>query len=224
MVRWLKFFVSKPDLAWNNDEDQNLARFLKRAATPESMAGTIIHRMIALGLRQLVRCGEYPFLADTKLGFRKSVGLRIYSAYDLALKYDGLTYLIDWKTGIKSGGALLSARRQLAVYGMWAMSRGVQLEKIRVQAFWLQDDEPWEPVLLDSEDVRCAVDQIEEQDAAERAATKPIVNFDGEIVRYGADREAFPTRPEPRRCSWCPYQAICSDARVRLTELSPAGT
>lgn len=42
------------------DEKQNIARFLRRAVSVESLAGTIVHRHIALGLRQLLRRRSYP--------------------------------------------------------------------------------------------------------------------------------------------------------------------
>lgn len=61
-------------------------------------------------------------------------------------------------------------RRQLAVYGLWAASRGVPIGNVRVQAVWLQDDPAWAPEMLELEDVKNVVSLIEEQDAFERSA------------------------------------------------------
>jgi len=293
------------------DPDQNLARFLRRAVTPERLAGTIIHDMVVLGLRTLVRRQTYPlglaangiakydeairdslriakivkkgtrppdegvclfhhlygvedvagesrgreiveccltafetssaleflkttnfdrweriltdtdnipsFIATADLGFEGAAGLRVYAAYDLAFRHGDDFILIDWKTGSKSGRSLLAARRQLAVYGLWAMSRGIPLDRIKVQVYWLQDGEQWDPQPLNAEDVANALRQIEEHDTVEREATTPIPDRNGEIVKYEADRDAFPAQPDVVKCGWCPYRAICDEGRAALS-------
>jgi hypothetical protein len=290
------------------DEHQNLARFLRRAATADSLAGTIVHRNVVLGLRQLVRRGHYPtglhedglreyaeavaesrcvaravlsgkrppdegtalfhhlygaedheseesgrkvverslrafegsralaflrltnfdrweriltstdevpsFIASEQLGFRSAIGLRVYAAYDLAIKWGDDLVIVDWKTGKKTPRAEWSARRQLAVYGMWAMANRWPIERVRLVAFWMQEDEPWEPTALEEADVLPVVETIETHDAAERAATRAVADKNGEIMRYEADREAFPAMPEAKRCGYCPYRSICADGRA----------
>lgn len=298
------------------DENQNLARFLKRAATPESVAGTIVHRRIALGLRQLVKHGTYPtgmdkdgaaqydeilriskhiaervrdgkcppddgtcffhhlygaedpvaeqrgrdtivksltmfetstamhflkttnfnrwkrilndsddvpsFYASAELGFESAHGLRVYAAYDLAFLHDGEFHIIDWKTGSKSGRSISASRRQLATYGLWALSQHHPFGKIRVQAFYLQDGEPWDPTPLGADDVKSVIRQIEDQDAAEREATSSVVNRDGEIIRYEADYNAFPPKPDLVGCGWCPYRVLCPEGRETVSGPIPA--
>jgi len=61
------------------------------------------------------------FIASEILGFRQSIGLRIYAPYDLALWTDGLFVIVDWKTGKKPDIAQTQVRRQLAriACGLW---------------------------------------------------------------------------------------------------------
>lgn len=298
------------------DEYQNRARFLRRAATVESLAGTIVHRHIAIGLRQLVKRGRYPmglelqgareyqdalveskriasivrakkrppdegtclfhhlygaedefadskgleivqeclrnfetssmleflkttnfdrweiiltnsddipsFDATTELGFTRAAGLRIYAAYDLALKIGDEFHVIDWKAGVRSMRSLSAVRRQLAVYGLWAMSTGVPAEHVRVQACWLQDDPGWAPQELDREDIDRVIAAVEELDDVERSITTPVADKNGVIVRYNADREAFKPRPEARTCGWCPYRSICAEGMAATNALALA--
>jgi hypothetical protein len=291
------------------DEDQNLARFLRRASTVDSLAGTIVHRQIAIGLRQLVKRGVYPeglavhgtreyeeglqesvriasvvrsgkrppdqgvclfhhlygaedttaegrgretiraclegfetstflrflkktnfdrwetiltnstdvpsFIATEALGFTSAAGLRVYAAYDLALRIGDEFHLIDWKTGTRTPRAMAAAKRQLAIYGLWAAAtQGVAIRDVRAQAVWLQDAPQWAPETLDQDVLNNVVALIEEQDVFERESTKPIADKNGEVVRYEAGREAFPTRPHLVGCSWCPYRSICAEGRA----------
>ena len=294
------------------DEEQNVARFLRRAASPDSLAGTIVHRQVVIGLRQLVRKGTYPqglhedglreyaeallesqriaatvhsgkrppdegtalfhhlygaedaeaeekgrkvverslrafeesralaflrltntdrweriitntddipsFVASEALGFRDALGLRVYANYDLALRWGDDLVLVDWKTGRKSPRGEWSARRQLAVYGMWAMANGWPIERVRLVAYWLHEDETWEPTALEMADVLPVVETIETHDAAERAATRPVADKNGEVLKYEADREAFLPTPEPKRCGYCPYRSICAEGRAAVTD------
>ena len=294
------------------DEQQNLARFLRRLASPQSLAGTIVHRQLVLGLRQLARRGSYPaglhadglreydesldvsrriaeivrsgkrppdagtalshhvhgaedpeaerkgrdtvvrslaafesskalaflrltnfdrwervttdtddipsFEASAALGFSGAVGLRVYANYDLAIKWGQDMVIVDWKTGARTARGEHAARKQLAVYGMWALSRDWRVDRVRLLAYWLQEDDAWEPTPLEEADVAPIVEMIEAHDAAERAAIRPVADKNGEIVRYEADREAFLPSPEAKRCGYCPYRSICAEGRAAVED------
>ena len=294
----------------HGDEMGNRARVLRQTTGTESVAGTIVHDMVTLGLRQLIRRKGYPeglhvqgldryeaalvlsrrlgaaaragkrpgdgailrhhlygaedldaeekgrvtverclrafegskalsFLTSTKfdrweriltdtddvpsfhatpeLGFTAASGLRIYAKYDLALHCGDDLYVVDWKTGRRTPRAEDAVRRQLAVYGLWAMAEHERpIERVRLVACWLEEECAWHPVALDRADVELAIRTIEAHDAMERAATTPVANDKGEVVRYDAEREAFPPTPEARRCGWCAYRAICPEGRLAL--------
>ena len=72
------------------------------------------------------------------------------------------------------------------------------------------------PRLKVSRFVLGASQSMNEQDAIERAATSPISDKHGVIVRYEMEQEAFPLRPEIRKCGWCPYRSICSASKEFL--------
>jgi CRISPR/Cas system-associated exonuclease Cas4 (RecB family) len=296
------------------DAKQNIARFLKRAVTPESLAGTIVHRHLAVGLRQLVRKKSYPqglevsglaeyevalkeshrlaewvrsgkrpldegsvllhhlygkdgaeaeekgrkivkncltafesssaleflkqtnydrwnpiltttddvpsFVATADLGFKTAVGLRIYGAYDLAIGYKSDLVVVDWKCGAKTYHSEQRARRQLTVYALWAMAGKRSLDQIKVVAYWPESSEAVTLSTVSVEEIASVIETIEADDEFEREATRPIVSTDGEIVRYEADRDSFPARPDPVRCGWCPYRSICTERASSQPEVA----
>ncbi len=298
-----------------NDEEQDQARFLRRLASPQSLAGTIVHRQMTLGLRQFVRKGTYPrglhldglreydaalaesrriagivrsgrrppdggtalshhvygaedpeaerkgrdtvvcslaafesstalaflrttnfdrwegittdsddvpsFVATADLGFSGAAGLRVYANHDLALRWGDDFVIVDWKTGARTPRGEHAARRQLAVYGLWAMANGWRIDRVRLLAYWLQEDDAWEPTALDERDVKSVVDTIEAHDAMERAGTSPIADKNGAVVKYEADREAFPAAPEPRKCGFCAYRTICAEGKTAVAQSTP---
>ncbi len=169
--------------------------------------------------RVLTNTDNIPsFDAGWDLGFDSAGGLRIYAAYDLALTDEGDYILIDWKTGSKSGKSILSSRRQLAAYGLWAMSNGKSIEQIKVQAYYLNEGEAWDPQPLNAADVANAIVQIEEHDTVERSATTPIPDRFGSIVKYEADRNDFPAQPDVVKCRFCAYRSICAAGREVFEE------
>ncbi|HEY0866712.1 MAG TPA: PD-(D/E)XK nuclease family protein [Fimbriimonas sp.] len=298
------------------DPDQNLAWFLRRAANPDSLAGTIVHSFITTGLRQLLRVGEYPlgldqpaiaeyeeslrvsqriaesvrrgkrppdegtvlfhhlygaedpaaeergrgvvkgalrafedskalaflkltnfdrwrplltdtddrpsFVAASDLGFSGAIGLRVYAAYDLALRWGDDLLIVDWKTGAKTPRSEVAAKRQLAVYTLWGVADGTPVERVRTLAYWLHDGEPWEPCAACPQDLRSVIETIEAHDAQERSMVTAVADKHGEIVKYEADRAAFKPQPERKKCGWCPYRSICSSGNLAVSPMMAA--
>lgn len=156
------------------------------------------------------------FTASTKEGFRKAIGLRIYTPFDLALSVGGDFILVDWKTGSKSDAAQIKVRRQLASYCLWALSNDKLRRTLRVQPFFLQPEERWDPTPVTNSELDEVIYNVEAHDYAERMLITPRADKYGTIVSYDANKEDFPTSPSKAICAGCRFRTVCEDGKKAL--------
>lgn|GEM_PF-2660152 len=290
------------------DKEEHFIRTLRGVKTPASIAGTIVHDMIVLGLRQLKRINQFPkdleylglkkfkevlaiskqiaetiragkpvyrrgdvmvhhlygavdddaeeagrqtieeslnffqtsdalywfkhsgskrwmtilnstedvpfFETSEKLGFKRALGLRIYTAYDFA-RWVGQDYEIyDWKTGFRTPPGETRARRQLCVYALGAMAEGIPLENILAIPYWLAPGEKVKPERFWKEETMHIVERIEEDFVQEASMIKPVVSKFGLIEAYKANKRDFPTKPSAQNCRFCSYRPLCPEGNA----------
>lgn len=142
------------------------------------------------------------FLAD---------GLRIYTAYDFALKIGDITYILDWKTSETTKRAITSATFQLWGYALWASRKTKgDLTKIRIQPVWLYDSPPiWNPMRVKRTHILKVRKKIINQDRLEKRLVRRQLLKSGEL--YTARREDFPMKQEKAMCRGCKFSELCWD-------------
>jgi CRISPR/Cas system-associated exonuclease Cas4 (RecB family) len=144
-------------------------------------------------------------------------GLRVYAAHDLALQtHDRMVYVLDWKSGRRSPRAEEEAQAQLAVYAAWAAREyRVPLEWVRTQAVWLQEPAgaEWLPESVPRERAKAVATRVLEEAAAEAARVEVRRSLRGVPIQATAHREAFPPRPDARRCLECPFRELCPEGQ-----------
>lgn len=154
--------------------------------------------------------------ASPPLGFKKGFDLRIYTPFDAAFRSKGEFVIVDWKTGEKTGKSICEARRQTASYALWALSRGIRLERILLQPFWLQQDESWDPQPITAEEIEDVRGGIVEHDKAERRLLRQIVDSRGQVT-FHARIEDFPTK-SGSACAGCRYRSVCTEGKEVSTD------
>lgn len=154
-------------------------------------------------------CIKPSILATKAIGFKSAFELRVFTPFDLAFRYNGDFIIVDWKTGKKNKRNLDKARRQTVGYALWALDFGIPLSCIRVQPFWLTESETWDPQPITREEVRLVQEDIEMQNAAEKALLKEAVGPKGE-KKFVALADNFPPKPG-WACAGCKFKAICPD-------------
>lgn len=170
--------------------------------------------------------GWYPisdrpryFKASAALGFSKARGIRLYTVFDLAFRQNNDCVIIDWKTGQKKADAILRARRQLAGYALWAISKGRTLDKIKTQVVFLTDGETWRPESVTQDEVDQVRDGIEQHIASENQFVRRTTSPDGD-VKWVARVEDFPARPRAAICTGCKFRTVCKAGQA--SELTSA--
>lgn len=150
-------------------------------------------------------------LASEKLGFQRSLGLKIYTPYDIAVKTPNEFVIIDWKAGSKSSVSVALANRQTASYALRALDKDISLESVRLAPFWLQCGEPWVPRQVDPAEIEDVVRAIEEHDAAELALLRER-RLGVNSAEWHASKADF--KPNVgRRCADCKYRKVCPEGR-----------
>lgn len=137
-------------------------------------------------------------------------GVTVYAGYDLAFRHGDHVHVLDWKTGRQG-----SAAAQLATYALGLALRHpkpVSIERIRVQAVWLQNPGPWAPAEVDMEAVAYVKDRIRLLLQLEWERTRADVDARGMHARIG-DVEDFPPSPSYRNCVSCKFAAMCSEGK-----------
>lgn len=156
-------------------------------------------------------CTKPSIEASKRIGFQRAFDLRVYTPYDLALRYSGDFIIVDWKTGKRSSQSLAKARKQTVSYSLWALNHGISLENIRVQPYWLNDKEAWNPQAISRSEVRTVQEEIEAQDAAERALLRITTDANG-VKTFHANIDDFQATPG-WACKGCKFRSICPDRK-----------
>jgi hypothetical protein len=151
-------------------------------------------------------------LASGKLGFSRSLGLRVYTPIDAAVRFRGDFIIADWKTGTKSASAIASANRQTASYALRALDLGIPLEQVKLAPFWLQAGERWEPRSVQKDEILDVCRGIEEHDTAERTLLKERRGVSGSVEWFAA-KDNFPPNVG-RWCADCKYRKVCPEGRA----------
>ena len=161
-------------------------------------------------------------IASSKLGFQSSIGLRIYTPYDLALKVSDDFLIIDWKTGEKSSRAMASAKRQTAIYALRALDKDFPLENIKLAPYWLKADRQVETRTVEADEIADVIRGIEEHDMTERALLTERKDGEGK-VEFCASKEDFQPKVG-RHCADCKYRKLCPEGSrsVKPSEISAA--
>ena len=152
-------------------------------------------------------------IASQGLGFRQSIGLRVYTPYDLALSTGGDFIIVDWKTGKRTESALEQVRKQTASYCLWALDRKYARRTLRVQPFFLVPGEQWDPKVVANAQLDEVVAGIEQHDAAELELLRAESYADGTVKQYVANREDFPAKPMVGVCSGCKFLTVCQEGK-----------
>ena len=157
-----------------------------------------------------------------RLEMPSAMGLRLYTAFDLALEHEGVLYILDWKTGRSGAASAIAARAQLAAYALWGMASGVEAGRIHTQAVWLGDGPPeWEPTPVSPAELADLRESVQRQDALEKAllTTEPVRQKSGAgfrtVDQYRAHRDAFPPAPSDRACGGCKFFTMCAERTGR---------
>ncbi len=154
-------------------------------------------------------CTKPSILASRAIGFKSAFDLRVFTPFDLAIRYNGDFIIVDWKTGKRTQRNLEKARKQTVGYALWALDFGIPLNGIQVQPFWLTEGEIWDPQRITRDEVRSVQEDIEMQNAAEKALLKEAADKNGEKT-YVALAGNFPAKPG-WACAGCKFKAICPD-------------
>ena len=157
------------------------------------------------------------FVASDKIRFKRSIGLRIYTPYDLALSAGGDFILIDWKTGAKTDEARAQVRKQLASYCLWALDTNKLRRTLRVQPFFLLPGERWDPTPVTNDELYAVIDEIEEHDVAELELLHARSDAHGAVVSYDAKREDFPPTPKAGVCVGCRFRTGCDEGKKAVS-------
>lgn len=161
-----------------------------------------------------------PFTRSLKVRpfFEAENDIRAYTSFDFYFEEGGLLYILDWKTGRQSIATLEHADRQLAAYAIYgARNLSFPMDRIRIQAVWLDGPARWKPLQVSREQI----DKVESSikyEVAEEAAKLAIVEY-GEEKLYLADRRDFPANPSVKRCTQCKFRQICIEGRESCRHL-----
>jgi hypothetical protein len=156
------------------------------------------------------------FDATAALGFSRAVGLRIYTAFDLALEHRGEFILVDWKAAAKTEAALAQTRKQLVSYCFWARSRKKPRNTLRIQPYFLRLGELWAPSYPTDTEFFDVVRDIEDHVTAEMQLVSVKANEDGEPIDYIADAEDFPPSPRQSICATCKFLTVCEEGKKEV--------
>ncbi|HEY3782563.1 MAG TPA: PD-(D/E)XK nuclease family protein [Fimbriimonadaceae bacterium] len=154
------------------------------------------------------------FEATAAMGFKAAVGVRIYTAFDLAVRDDDDNIIIiDWKTGMRTIKSLATARRQLSAYALWAISKGRPLSKVKVHVAFLKPGQRWSPKSVSEDQIQEALARIDTQVGREKSV---ILEEKDETRKkaYFANAKEFPARPGLRVCGNCKYRHVCSAGKT----------
>ena len=128
--------------------------------------------------------------------FRNAVD--IYVQPDLAFWREGRLYVVDWKTGTPKE----ADDRQITIYVIWAMKRGVPLADIRAQLVYLGATRREKTVTFEMTEIRDFADDLWAEISTVRNA---LHNQEHNVARA----EDFPMVESKKICGWCEYRQIC---------------
>jgi hypothetical protein len=152
------------------------------------------------------------FTATADLGFLRSAGVRVYTAFDLTLVDGDDLVIVDWKSGKKTHETEATTNKQLAGYCLWAISKGYKKRHVKVQPVYLLYSEPWKPRSVTRDELTQAIDRIEEHYIRESQLIRRGSDEDWNPAHV-ADRADFLPRPHPSRCGSCKFRPVCSAAK-----------
>ena len=122
----------------------------------------------------------------------------VYVKLDCAVRLDGRTLVIDWKTGRASDKDL----DQVACYALYAMHKwGVKLEDLRVMPVYLLSNEAAERAVAPEDALAMQEKIVSGIHAMRECLADPAANT--------AREEDFPMTDQPRRCRRCNFHEIC---------------
>jgi hypothetical protein len=157
------------------------------------------------------------FVAMPTLGFERAAGVRIYTAFDLALTYRSEFVIVDWKAARKSDEAVAQVRKQLTSYCLWALAgKKATRASLRIQPYFLQSGEKWSPVPVWKEDFFNVVRDIEDHVGAEMSLVRVCTDENGEGIEYIAEAEDFPAEPRQGVCASCKFLTACKEGKAVL--------
>jgi hypothetical protein len=130
-------------------------------------------------------------------------GIKVWVVADLILKWNGWTYIVDWKTGKQSPGENdHNENRQLGIYAAYAAQKwNIPPQQIIVHLHNLK--------LGQHESNKVTPEQITEVEAHIAQSASAMLNCLADPYENIAREQDFPGIDRPAFCKYCNFQGVC---------------